>query len=63
MIHDLRGRIALVLDEHDAMFKVVIAVLEWARTPGDHGGNPYMHQFVREARAAYELVTGKEYGE
>ena len=25
-------------------------VLEWASTPGDHGGNPYCKPFVRAAR-------------
>lgn len=28
------------------------AVLEWAKTPGLHGGNPYMHDFVRLAMRA-----------
>lgn len=27
------------------------AVLEWAKTPGNHGGNPYMHDFVKIAEA------------
>jgi hypothetical protein len=26
-------------------------VVLWARTPGEHGGNPYMHAFVRAAQA------------
>jgi hypothetical protein len=26
------------------------AVLEWARTPGNHGGNPYCHDFVKQAQ-------------
>lgn len=28
------------------------SVLEWARTPGDHGGNPYFRDFVRLAMRA-----------
>ena len=28
---------------------LIEAVLEWARTPGPHGGNPYCHEFVRLA--------------
>ncbi len=28
------------------------AVLEWARTPGNHGGNPYMEDFVKLAMRA-----------
>jgi hypothetical protein len=30
------------------------AVLEWAKTPGDHGGNPYCKPFVKLAR---EIAT------
>ena len=30
------------------------AVMEWARTPGEHGGNPYCKNFVRLAEAAIE---------
>lgn len=28
---------------------VAASVLEWARTPGDHGGNPHCKEFVRLA--------------
>lgn len=28
------------------------AVLTWASTPGEHGGNPYCHTFVKLARRA-----------
>lgn len=32
--------------------KACEAVLEWARTPGDHGGNPYTKEFVKLAGRA-----------
>jgi len=36
--------------------ELVAAVLLWAKTPGDHGGNPYFQDFVRIAR----LIAGDE---
>jgi hypothetical protein len=30
------------------------AVLVWAETPGDHGGNPYCHEHVQWARNLME---------
>ena len=33
------------------------AVLDWARTPGNHGGNPYCHRFVRLADIAKAEIT------
>jgi len=32
--------------------KAAESVIEWARTPGEHGGNPYLHEFVKLARKA-----------
>ena len=32
--------------------EVAEAVVEWAKTPGNHGGNPYCHDFVKLALAA-----------
>ena len=29
-----------------------LAVIKWAETPGEHGGNPYCKEFVRLARKA-----------
>lgn len=29
------------------------AVLKWASTPGNHGGNPYMKDFVKKAEKAW----------
>ena len=31
--------------------QLAIAVLEWAKTPGNHGGNPYALKFVQMAEA------------
>jgi len=36
--------------------ELVAAVLLWAKTPGDHGGNPYFQDFVHIAR----LIAGDE---
>lgn len=36
------------------------AVLTWARTPGNHGGNPYAHEFVKLADAAIAKATGAD---
>jgi hypothetical protein len=36
----------------DLDLAVARAVVEWAKTPGNHGGNPYQHEFVRLAMAA-----------
>ena len=37
---------------------VAEAVLEWAGTPGEHGGNPYCKSMVQLARAA--LARGED---
>ena len=34
------------------------AVLDWARTPGNHGGNPYCYDFVKLAHQAWWEVGG-----
>lgn len=34
------------------MNEAVQAVLEWAKAPGDHGGNPYCKKFVQLAQKA-----------
>lgn len=34
------------------------AAVTWAETPGDHGGNPYLHQFVKLAQSAIAKATG-----
>lgn len=34
--------------------ELALSVLIWARTPGDHGGNPYTLPMVREAAAIME---------
>jgi hypothetical protein len=34
-------------------------VAEWAKTPGDHAGNPYMHPFVQYALEAIAKAEGK----
>jgi len=41
------------------MYDALEAVMEWARTPGDHGGNPYRKEFVKKAEAAL-AAAGKE---
>ena len=36
------------------------AVLLWAKTPGNHGGNPYCHEFVKLAVSAIKKAEGGE---
>jgi hypothetical protein len=36
------------------LIDLVRAVLLWAKTPGNHGGNPYRKEFVRQAQKAAE---------
>ena len=40
------------------LLEVADAVLEWARAPGEHGGNPYCKEFVRLAEKAKAKVEG-----
>lgn len=35
-------------------FELAREVLDWAKTPGNHGGNPYAHKFVQMAE---EMVS------
>ncbi len=39
------------------LLEVCQAVLEWAKAPGNHGGNPYMHKFVELAEQAIKETT------
>lgn len=41
---------------HEAALTACEAVMEWARTPGDHGGNPHCKIFVRAARRALVMA-------
>jgi hypothetical protein len=36
----------------DFAASLTTAVLDWAKTPGDHGGNPYVKDFVKLAMTA-----------
>ena len=38
--------------------ELTAAVILWAETPGDHGGNPYCKPFVRLARTIDEEMRG-----
>ena len=40
------------------LLEVADAVLEWAKTPGEHGGNPYFKEFVRLAVKAKVKAEG-----
>ena len=40
------------------LLEVADAVLEWARAPGEHGGNPYCKEFVRLAEKAKAKAEG-----
>lgn len=44
------------LDRQRAGLLLAEQVLEWARTPGNHGGNPYVLPFVATAE---KIIEGK----
>ena len=39
---------------NELAFKACEAVMKWAKTPGDHGGNPYFKEFVKLAQKALQ---------
>ena len=39
-----------------AGLELAIEVIRWAKTPGDHGMNPYFYPMVRRARAMLAAV-------
>lgn len=43
------------------MLATVRAVLAWAKAPGNHGGNPYGHEFVKLAQAAADRLEHPEF--
>ena len=43
-----------------ALLEACKAVMEWAKTPVNHGGNPYYKTFVRQAEAAIALAEKGE---
>jgi len=45
---------------HAVAKRLCKAVVEWARTPGNHGGNPYRHDFVQMADEALSPPDYKE---
>ena len=49
-VADLKAAKGVTLTAEEGM-ALAQAVVEWARTPGPHGGNPYMYHFVDLARA------------
>ena len=48
------------VNEHAALLATAYAVLEWARTPGNHAGNPYVKPFVQQAEIAIAAHEGRE---
>ena len=41
------------------LFDLCEAVVLWAKTPGNHRGNPYGHDFVLEANRILDLMKGE----
>jgi len=54
---DLLHQAAERLRDQVKALRACEAVLEWARTPGDHGGNPYCKRFVQLAGEAINPNT------
>jgi len=61
------GTLSRVTDERNANARLIAAapellgachaVLDWAKAPGNHGGNPYCKDFVKAAEAAIRRAT------
>ncbi len=48
-----------VYEAYPGLLKACQAVLEWARTPGNHGGNPYCHKFMELVQKAVDKAEGR----
>lgn len=48
-----------ILPKQTGATEALRAVLLWARTPGNHGGNPYMHGFVKQAERTLAKIEGR----
>ena len=55
---NMEGLIDLINDVtgYEKMLEALEAVMEWARTPQNHGGNPYCMDFVKKARKAIDAA-------
>lgn len=53
------GQDALLIAAAPDLLEACQAVLEWARTGQDHGGNPYFKPMVKLAQAALLKATGE----
>jgi hypothetical protein len=50
----------LLLSASPKLLEACRAVLLWAKTPGNHGGNPYSKPFVKAAEIAVAAAEGRE---
>jgi hypothetical protein len=41
------------------LLKACEAAMTWAKTPGNHGGNPYCHDFIKLAEQAIAKTKGE----
>lgn len=53
------GNLAAKLGAESDALRACRATLEWARTPGRHGGNPYGHAHVQAAERAVAAADGR----
>lgn len=51
--------IVRAVNSHDELVEACKEVLLWAKTPGNHGGNPYCMEFVKKAEKALAKAEGK----
>lgn len=51
---------ANLLQASDKLLAACEAVLLWAKTPGNHGGNPYQHAFMRLVQEAVAEAKGEK---
>ena len=48
-----------VYEAYPELLKACQAVLDWAKTPQNHGGNPYLKGFVKLAQVAVDKAEGR----
>jgi len=53
------GKLAAKLGAETEALRACRATLEWARTPGNHGGNPYRHAHVVAAERVVAAADGR----
>ena len=59
-LKDLERELLRRQAEIEELEAIARAVVEWAKTPQDHGGNPYRHKFCRMAVSWLDRKESRE---